>query len=380
MDDVVIAGAGPAGCIAALVLARAGVRVRLVDRARFPRHKLCGDTLNPGALALLDRHGLTSVTSGALPVEGMLVTAATGVRVTGRYGAGVRGRALPRAALDAGLVAAAVAAGARLDCGIVRGPLVQDGRVVGLRVSGGSGRTAGVRARLVIAADGAASRVARSLHLSWHSAKPRRWAVGAYFSDVGGLSALGEMHVRSGRYIGVAPMPDATANACVVSGDTLVIRRATAGLLDILRDDPLLRDRFASARLVSPPVCLGPLAVQNSACGVPGCVLAGDASGFVDPMTGDGLHLAMRGAELAARAALDELEGRIPFAHDALERTRRREFVSKWRFNRALRTLVESPAAVRAAAGAAELFPGWLQRAIRYAGDVTLSERRWTEG
>ncbi len=53
MLDVIIAGAGPAGTIAALIAARAGARVLVVDRATFPRDKLCGDTLNPGALALL---------------------------------------------------------------------------------------------------------------------------------------------------------------------------------------------------------------------------------------------------------------------------------------------------------------------------------------
>ena len=58
--DVLVVGAGPAGSIAALVLARAGVRVRLVDRARFPREKLCGDTLNPGTLAILDRLGIAA--------------------------------------------------------------------------------------------------------------------------------------------------------------------------------------------------------------------------------------------------------------------------------------------------------------------------------
>ena len=57
--DVVISGAGPAGAFAATLLARGGARVVLVDRAAFPRHKLCGDTLNPGGVALLRRAGLS---------------------------------------------------------------------------------------------------------------------------------------------------------------------------------------------------------------------------------------------------------------------------------------------------------------------------------
>ena len=62
--DVVVAGAGPAGCIAAIVLARGGARVLLLDRARFPRDKLCGDTLNPGALAVLRRLALPVAEAG----------------------------------------------------------------------------------------------------------------------------------------------------------------------------------------------------------------------------------------------------------------------------------------------------------------------------
>ena len=73
--DVLIAGAGPAGSIAAIRLARAGARVLLVDRARFPRDKLCGDTLNPGAMRVVERAGLRArVEAASLPLEGMLIT------------------------------------------------------------------------------------------------------------------------------------------------------------------------------------------------------------------------------------------------------------------------------------------------------------------
>src|ERR1700758_904172 len=90
MIDVLIVGAGPAGSVAATVLARAGARVRLVDRAAFPREKLCGDTLNPGTLALLRRLGMAEEAERlGLRVDGMRVTGEGGVSVEGRYPAGL---------------------------------------------------------------------------------------------------------------------------------------------------------------------------------------------------------------------------------------------------------------------------------------------------
>src|SRR5438477_2463405 len=85
-DHVLIVGAGPAGSVAATVLARAGARVRLLDRATFPRNKLCGDTLNPGALAALRRLDLVGgVDAEGLDLDGMRVTGPHGVGVEGRY-------------------------------------------------------------------------------------------------------------------------------------------------------------------------------------------------------------------------------------------------------------------------------------------------------
>src|ERR1051326_259086 len=102
MLDCLIVGAGPAGAIAGLVLARAGARVRIVDRASFPRDKLCGDTINPGTLALLRRLEVSAdIEQRGLRVEGMILTGERGVAVEGRYPGGVSGRAIVRRELDA---------------------------------------------------------------------------------------------------------------------------------------------------------------------------------------------------------------------------------------------------------------------------------------
>jgi len=373
MLDVLIAGGGPAGAVAATVLARAGARVLVLERARFPRAKLCGDTLNPGALAVMDRLGLGCALGSSIPLAGMIVTGDDGIRVEGRY-EGVTGRAIARRDLDWALLMAAAGAGARIEQDVlVQGPLVDssghDVGVEGLLINGTARRPLRIPARIVIAADGRYSRVARALGLSRSASHPRRWAIGGYFENVGSMTAFGEMHVRTAHYVGVSPLPNGVTNACVVTPNPP--GRSTAEFLTTtLRSDSQLGHRFADARMVTEPICLGPLAVDAAGAGAPGLLLAGDAAGFVDPMTGDGLRFALRGAELAAREALHALEHGFGSAHLRLLSARRREFAAKWRFNRSVRWLVAHPRGVRAAGYGASLLPRLLQQAIRYAGDV----------
>jgi flavin-dependent dehydrogenase len=375
--DVLVVGAGPAGSMAALTLARAGARVRLLDRAQFPRDKLCGDTVNPGALATLDEAGLgDAVRARGLAVRGMTVSGA-GATVSASYPRGLCGVALTRRDLDALLVGAAAAAGARFEERVtVLGPaLSADGHVAGVRVASGSG-AATVPARLVIAADGRGSRLAAGLSLARFARAPRRWAFGAYYAGVAGVTRFGEMHVGRAGYLGIAPLPGGVANVCVVR--TAAGRRHAPRvdqrrvLADAIDADPVIRERFRRAQPISAVSVLGPLAVDARSAGCPGLLLAGDAAGFVDPMTGDGLRFALRGGELAAAAALDELAtGRPAFA--ALHAARSREFQGKWRLNRALRMLVGSPGAVQLAARVASYWPAPIEHLVALAGDVHLA-------
>jgi geranylgeranyl reductase family protein len=374
--DVLVVGAGPAGSAAALVLARAGVRVRLIDRASFPRAKLCGDTLNPGALSIVERLGVGHVVRAhARAFTGMLLTGPGGSSVATDYPDGIAGAAVERRDFDLLLLNAATSAGADFRPGVhVVVPAMGSGsRVSGVRIRRESG-TEELRARVVIACDGRRSTLAFALGLARFARHPKRWAFGCYYSDVDGLTSRGEMHIQPEGYTGVAPLDRDVANVCVVRelegaafGGTgaAIVERAIAG-------HSALRERFARARRVSPVVTLGPLAVDAIAAGCPGLLLAGDAAGFIDPMTGDGLRFALRGGELAAEAALAELEGKTP-AHEHLRITRKQEFSAKWRLNRVLRSLVAWPRGVSAAEAIASRWDAPFKFLIGVAGDVYLA-------
>jgi flavin-dependent dehydrogenase len=349
--DVLVVGAGPAGSVAALVLARAGARVRLVDRASFPRPKLCGDTINPGALSIADRLGVgAAVRARARPITGMLLTGPGGTAVAADYPHGLCGAAMERREFDLLLLEAAVAAGVEFISGVTAlAPLVDaGGRVTGVRVRAAAGESE-MRARLVIAAEGRHSRLGGALGLTRFAARPKRWAFGAYFTGIDALTSRGEMHVRANGY----------TPASVIA--------------DTIDGDPWLRARFSSAQRISGVASLGPLAVDASAAGCSGLLLAGDAAGFVDPMTGDGLRFALRGGELAGSAALVELASGRP-AHTQLRAALRREFSSKWRLNRALRSLVDSARGIGLAAALAARWQAPFRLLVGLAGDVRLAE------
>ncbi len=375
--DVVVSGAGPAGALAAIALARAGARVVLLDRDRFPRRKLCGDTLNPGGVALLREAGLAGpIEAHGLPLEGMLVTGASGVCIRGMYGAGLVGRAWARSAFDMCLLEAAAKSGVDVRTAVrVQAPLLSaHGRVVGVRVRS-QGREHPLAARWTIAADGRRSPLALALGLITHPARPRRWAIGTYAEGVEGLGRVGEMHVRDRHYIGVAPAGEGLANLCVVTSSREGMQDPAGRLWQALRSDPLLRPRCLQARQVAAVVTLGPLAVDAGAVGVPGLLLAGDAAGFVDPMTGDGLHIALRGGQLAAEAILHATVSDASVV-ERLRQQRRAAFGAKLRFNRVLRTLVGWPMGVRLGAAGATLAPAILRHVIATAGDALPARRR----
>jgi flavin-dependent dehydrogenase len=340
--DVIVVGAGPAGSVAAAALAGRGYRVALLDRAHFPRDKPCGDYCDPGAVRRLDALGaLPELTAqGAGIIDGMTVVAQDGTAFSASFPAG-RAMLTPRRRLDAVLVDRAVRSGAEL----VEGFQVNRVAIGGSVSVGGVGRRSDLRARLLIAADGMRSTVARRLGLL--DALPNgRYTAGAYFSGVPGGPA-GELHLGTGFYGGVARFGDGTANVCLaLPRERIRGRPVEAAFDDAARALPALQDEMRSWTRETPFRVTGPVGFAWRRAVTARALLAGDAALQIEPITGQGICFALHSGLLASEEAAAALD-RSAFGVESLAgyaRRRARVLGGKLRLLKVVTALALHPA------------------------------------
>jgi flavin-dependent dehydrogenase len=286
MADVICVGGSVAGAAVAGFLARSGRHVIVLDRAEFPRFKACGEGLLPHGCGVLDRLGV------ALPEASTI----TGIRFSLSGGAsawlpfpGRAGRAVSRFVLDEAIRARAMALG--VEFVQARALRVEPGRVITDRGM--------FEAPFLIGADGA-----RSVFHSAFGVRARvpRRRVGFSSHWNGALAEAGEVHVTAfkGGELYVAPVENGLVLASLLLDRRFVLEQgfSVSGMSAFLQER--FPEMFGRARRIGPILGAYPLSVCVNRVSGSDWLLVGDAAGSVDAISGEGMSLALRGAEIAA--------------------------------------------------------------------------------
>jgi len=355
--DVLVVGAGPAGSATAAFLARAGFSVIAADRAAFPRDKPCAEYMSPEAVRILSRLGVVGSLedAGAVALAGMKVTACRGATAHGVF-ANARyqpfrptGLSISRRILDHQLVGAARAAGAIVqERASLEDLVVENGAVSGAVIRDHHGQRNWIRARLTVGADGLRSVVARRIGRRVHG-HPRRLAFVAHMGGVHGMGSSAELHFGYAGYVGLNAIGSGLVNVAVVLPQPVAAAargRVEQFFFQSLAEFPRVQARIQAGKLHTPVRVTGPFAARSRSVIAPGALLVGDAADFFDPVTGDGIYSALRGAELVAETMIPALSRRGPVTLRSLERyrwSRRQVFTGKWIMERITRYLMAFP-------------------------------------
>jgi len=324
--DLIIAGGGPAGLVTALYARRAGLSVAVVEPRATPIDKACGEGLMPAAVTALSDLGVEVV---GQPFRGIAYHA-RGRRAVADFrraaGLGVR-----RTDLQSALHRAAVDAGADLVAA----------RVEEVRTGPESVAAGGLRARYLVAADGLHSTVRRRLGLD-RPAAGRRWGLRAHF-DCAPWTDRVEVHWADGGEAYVTPLGPKRVGVALLGGRTGSFADRVAGFPDLAARLP--------ARPAGPVLGAGPLR-QRAAARVAGRVLlVGDAAGYVDALTGEGLAIAFAcGRAVVQRLLADRPAG---YERDYRAATCRYRLITS-----SLLAAARQPALRRRIVPAAERLPG----------------------
>ncbi len=305
---MLVVGAGPAGAAAALAALSAdpAARIGMLDRAEFPRDKVCGDGVTAGAVAVLRELDATGVLDGLAPVDVLCLTSPGGH--TARVRTGEPAYVVPRRVLDARLVDAARNRGTELITEKVTDIVPGENHVLV------NGR---YEAPYVIGADGANSVVRRQLGVPRQPSAHNGLAMRAYATGARGVPRLQAWFGSRSRlsYYWLFTTGDGPANIGYITFD---------GSLQPRRDQLVTAIREQFADLDIDPETLRahqlPLSTHLPPAATGRVLLAGDAASLVNPLTGEGIHTALLSGALAGRAAVRPAQDPAPAYRAALHR------------------------------------------------------------
>lgn len=323
--DIVIAGAGPAGALAARLigLRRRKLHILLLDAELTPRHRPCGEYLAPGGLAVIDQAGLTAAVraTGAVPLRSVAIIGphggwraafapVLGLRPFCDHGLGVRRELFDRALQEGAAEVSVLRRGHRV------AEFQRDNGRWSITVTGPNGMYC-VEAALLIGADGRGSVVRRRAGLD-RPPHIRRVALVARAYGIPHRDLV-EMHLGPLGQIGLCPLGNGEVNL------NLLLAPSSAVLLRMMNRERLLRAALNAtptlakrcrAAMLGPVMASASLPQRAAKVVDDGLCLVGDAAGFCDPFTGEGMTIAARGAGLLADVVNKLDLDRMPTAHE----------------------------------------------------------------
>lgn len=311
---VAIVGGGPAGAALAIHLASAGIETTLFERRAELGWRACGVFASPLARSRLLDLGLSQTAVAALsrPISALNLRTTNGDTCRLEYGATGHANGFDRPALDQALLDRARAVGADVQMGAVVRSIElppRDGNAATLTISSHerdpSAEPHAWRARLVIGADGPHSLVCRTAGVTRGSRLLRKAGVTFHRADAESprdpsTPVEGQFLFGNGWYVGVAPVPRGRVNVGMVLPAAMLRRPVAEVAARLLGHFPEPRDPWQSAPMTDAIRVAVPLVHRVERAAGNGYALVGDAAGFIDPLTGEGLHRALVSAELAA--------------------------------------------------------------------------------
>lgn len=330
--DAIIVGAGPSGASCALFLSKAGKKVLLIDKSRFPREKVCGDAFSGKSIGIARELGLLSEFEHHphAIIHGLTMVAPNGKAVTVPFpnanGVDFAGYTLQRIRTDNIFLSAALLDAnifVRQDftvTGLIRDEAGAVGGVTGKDTQ--SGKDVSYKGRVVVGADGAASTISRLVGLPNQPLSHVYTAIRGYWDNVEGLTENIELYFIDGvlpGYLWIFPLGGKRANVGLgILSDDLIRRKKhpNAILLEALQNHsqiaPRMKDSKQDGRIGAWAIPNGSYIKKNTG---DGWLLVGDAASLVDPFSGEGVGNALSSGKYAAQAiisAIEKVEGQRP--------------------------------------------------------------------
>jgi len=340
--DLIVIGGGPAGTSAAITCARRGARVLLLERGRFPRHKVCGEFVSAESLDLLA--ALLAPRDSPLLSEAIRIARAR-MFLDGRVlktPVDPPAASIARLGLDAALWDSAQQSGA--DC--QQQTIVQSISGTGpFRVTVSDGE---FESRALINASGRWSNLNPAPDA--HDSGAKWIGVKGHFSEPSPLVSV-DLYFFDGGYCGVQPVavPGSADQSGRINACAMVRADVASNLSEVFVCHQALHERSRQWESLSDPVSTSPLVFRDPKPVRDGVLMAGDAVAFVDPFVGDGISLALRSGALASESLIPFLEGSMPLSEAARNYCLcyQRQLMPVFRASSRIRRMLSLPRAIR---------------------------------